>query len=423
MAKVVSEPVSDSIQEVQKDVKINIEEKMKNLKIAAARFLKQINAIQTGEKYNELISINQENLKELLETQSMQDLINNPKQVLNKLMGYSATRKNGTQIMTRIKKREKILEYIFMFQKEINSFLNIGTITMTYVDDDGTLYKISENIEKNLLANSRFKDGKFIGLSLTDTLKKEIEKEKKQEKDNSWQKLLTKRNEQVVKLYQKIMNEKDQLNFANKDEEAYINKLLPTLYKNRRKIEKEESKKRKKITKETFTTDFFLVTNRYNRLTFNHINNLGILKEAYVAALFDKKTTITGPNNESANILYDNYICHVDNLYGIFGGDVSILQESGPSKDLAIKSGSFSSENYSQLISFANYILSKSSSNDFLKNLGLQNNDENMRKFFKDFTNQKIAEINGGLNRKAADAVRSIFEKKGITDIQFILYN
>ena len=417
MDKVVNDPVTDSINKVQNDINTKIEEKMTKLKTAAATFLKQINAIQIGEEYNELILIDQKNLQELLNTQSMKDLINNPKQILNKLMGYSATRKNGTKIMTRIEKRKKILEYIFIFQKEINSFLNIGTITMTYVDDDGILYKISENIEKELLANSRFKDGKFIGLSLTDKLKKDIEKEEKEEK-KLWQELLEKRNTQVVELYQKIMNEANQTDFANKDEKTDINTLLPTLYKNRREVEKKKSKKRKKITKQIFTTDFFLVTKR-DELTFNHVNNLGILKEAYVAALFDKETTITGPNNESANILYDKYICNVDNLYGIFGGDVSISQKGGPSKDLAVKSSTFSSENYSQLISFANYILSKSS-NDILKKLGSENNKENMEAFFRNYTKQDIAKINGKLNEKAADAVSSIFEEKGIMDIQFI---
>ena len=42
-----------------------------------------------------------------------------------------------------------------------------------------------------------------------------------------------------------------------------------------------------------------------------------------------------------------------------------------------------------------------------------------MRTFFKDFTNQKIAEINGKLNTKAEDKVKEIFEKKGIMNIQF----
>ena len=81
------------------------------------------------------------------------------------------------------------------------------------------------------------------------------------------------------------------------------------------------------IITETFTTDFFLVTKRSQVITFNHVNNLGVLKEAYVAALFDTGDDIITEDmgyNEAANKLYDNYIKKVDNLYGIFGGDVSI---------------------------------------------------------------------------------------------------
>ena len=115
--------------------------------------------------------------------------------------------------------------------------------------------------------------------------------------------------------------------------------------------------------------------------------------------------------NEAANKLYDNYIKKVDNLYGIFGGDVSIKQDNKGSKDLAVKSGSFNSEKYSQLILFANYILSASNKSiRILNDLGEQNNTSNMEKFFKDFTKRKISFINGKLNDDAAKEVQKHFK-------------
>ena len=45
MAKVVNDPVIDSMNEVQNDIETEIEIKIDNLKRAAATFLKQINAI------------------------------------------------------------------------------------------------------------------------------------------------------------------------------------------------------------------------------------------------------------------------------------------------------------------------------------------------------------------------------------------
>ena len=403
MAKVVNDPVIDSMNEVQKDIETNIEKKMKNLKIAAARFLKQINAIQTGEKYNELISINQENLKELLEKQDMQYLINNPKGVLDALMGYSVVAKQNSERQSIIKQREQILEYVFTFQKAINSFLNIESITLTYVDNNGVLYKFSEDIEKKILKTSFFKDGKFIGIYLNKNKLKEATQETFNEKTH---------NMHVVELYKKIMDKKDQKAFANKDKKTNINELLPTLYKQRRTVSEiinEETQE----TKKTYTTDFFLVTKRNKKLTFNHVNNLGILKEAYVEALFDKDKKIKGSNSAAANILYDKYICNVDNLWGIFGGDVSVLQEDGLSKDFAIKSGTFSGESYSSLISFANYILSESS-NDILKKIGLKKNKKNMEAFFRDATTQSIAKINGELNKNAEAEVKEVFRGMNI---------
>ena len=45
MAKVVNDPVIDSMNEVQNDIETEIEIKIDNLKRAATTFLKQINAI------------------------------------------------------------------------------------------------------------------------------------------------------------------------------------------------------------------------------------------------------------------------------------------------------------------------------------------------------------------------------------------
>ena len=128
---------------------------------------------------------------------------------------------------------------------------------------------------------------------------------------------------------------------------------------------------------------------------------------------FDKDKKIKGSNSAAANILYDKYICNVDNLWGIFGGDVSVLQEDGLSKDFAIKSGTFSGESYSSLISFANYILSESS-NDILKKIGLKKNKKNMEAFFRDATTQSIAKINGELNKNAEAEVKEVFRGMNI---------
>lgn len=398
MAKAVNDPATDSMNQAKKDAETNLEQKLDNLKNAANIFLQNVHII-----YNNVIDkkIQNNHIGKLKKLSFEEMLKENPKDLLNIIIGKNLDYAEN--------KRSEILDQIFIFQKAINEFLNINAINMVYVDEDGTLYEFTENIEKNMLRAAGFKDGKFVSLSLTERLKEIIAEQGNIISSQS----LKSHNEIVVKLYQKIMNQEDQNNFIKNNIEERKD-LLPTLYKQRRSIyKKNEEGKREK----TYNTDFFLVTMENQEMTFKHMKNLGILKEAYVAALFDEKSKITDASNEGANQLYKNYIQDVDNTYGIFGGDVSIKIENSKSQDLAIKSGSFNSENYNQLISFAKYVLSQSENAiAYLKNI--ENKDENNTDILKQFITNfsgKAAKINGLLNKKAADKLQRDLKKIGIT--------
>lgn len=400
-------PIIDSMNEVKEQGMQDISDKLKNLRDAANIFLNNIRKLY-GRKESNKNFRQIKNHQNLLKNAIVQELIKNPKQSLEYIIGKKLVEDKKDQAQ-QLKDRQKVLKYIFDFQGAINDFLNIQTINMVFVDDDGILYELTQQQEKDILKTAQFDDGKFISLYLTQE-QKENSKMLLNEDINNNQGLIY--NEYVQKLYTKIMSPDDQKQFAEDKKNSDYNKLLPTLYKQRRsagmKITDEG------IITETFTTDFFLVTKRSQVITFNHVNNLGVLKEAYVAALFDTGDDIITEDmgyNEAANKLYDNYIKKVDNLYGIFGGDVSIKQDNKGSKDLAVKSGSFNSEKYSQLILFANYILSASNKSiRILNDLGKENNTSNMEKFFKDFTKRKISFINGQLNDAAAKEVQNHFK-------------
>lgn len=402
-----ADPIIDSMNEVKEQGMQDISDKLQNLRDAANIFLNNIRKLYGRKESNK--NLRQiKNHQNLLKNAIVQELIKNPKQSLEYIIGKNLVEDEKKQAQ-QLEERQKILNYIFKFQDAINNFLNIQTINMVFVDDDGILYELTQQQEKDILKTAQFDDGKFISLYLT-----QEQKEKSNillnEDINNNQGLIY--NKYIQQLYIKIMNPDDQKQFAEDKKNSDYNKLLPTLYKQRRnagmKITDEG------IITETFTTDFFLVTKRSQVITFNHVNNLGVLKEAYVAALFDTGDDIITEDmgyNEAANKLYDNYIKKVDNLYGIFGGDVSIKQDNKGSKDLAVKSGSFNSEKYSQLILFANYILSASNKSiRILNDLGKENNTSNMEKFFKDFTKRKISFINGKLNDAAAKEVQNHFK-------------
>lgn len=393
MAKVVNDPVSDSANKVKTDTEVTLEQKLQNLKDAANIFLQNVheiynNVIDKKIQSNHIVKLKKLSLEEMLKK--------NPKDLLNIIIGKNLDYAEN--------ERSKILDQIFIFQKAINEFLNIDTIKMVYVDEDGTLYEFTENIEKNMLRAAGFKDGKFVSLSLTGELKKIIAEQGNIKSSE----ILKSHNEIVVNLYQKIMKQEDQDNFKIKNIENRKD-LLPTLYKQRRGIRK-KNEEGKRI--ETYNTDFFLVTMENEEMTFKHMKNLGILKEAYVAALYDKKSKITDAKNEGANQLYEHYIKKVDNTYGIFGGDVSIKIENSKSQDLAIKSGSFNSENYNQLISFAKYVLLQLEDvTTYLKNIENQNNTDILKQFISNFSGA-AAKINGSLNKKAADKLQKDLKKK-----------
>lgn len=379
--------VESSIEEAYTEINKELLNKFKKLQEAARHFIIQIERLSNESN----ITNHQTAYLKLLET-----TINNNNQMtnqdINNINNTFVKQRNNSK--NNINK-QNILDESFNFQQAINDFLNIEEISMTYVTQKGEIYKINLEQEKELLKTGNFdKQTGKIAISNFNFMSfvNQNHINPINFKDDSELSL----NSVVKDLYDKILDKNNQEKFINNNKS---NKPTPVMYIPKRNVTKTNDGK--EYT--TVYNDLFLVTRRQkNKIWFNHINNWGILKEAYVAALFNVNGEITTSNDEGANMLYDNYIKEVDNLPGIFGGDVSVGQREGTkSIDYAVKSGNFSSQSYKILINFADSILKDKEAINNLKN------SKNEKDFIKKYHAQ-LSKINGRINQSIKENLENI---------------
>ena len=379
--------VESSIEEAYTEINKELLNKFKKLQEAARHFIIQIERLSNESN----ITNHQTAYLKLLET-----TINNNNQMtnqdINNINNTFVKQRNNSK--NNINK-QNILDESFNFQQAINDFLNIEEISMTYVTQKGEIYKINLEQEKELLKTGNFdKQTGKIAISNFNFMSfvNQNHINPINFKDDSELSL----NSVVKDLYDKILDKNNQEKFINNNKS---NKPTPVMYIPKRNVTKTNDGK--EYT--TVYNDLFLVTRRQkNKIWFNHINNWGILKEAYVAALFNVNGEIITSNDEGANMLYDNYIKEVDNLPGIFGGDVSVGQREGTkSIDYAVKSGNFSSQSYKILINFADSILKDKEAINNLKN------SKNEKDFIKKYHAQ-LSKINGRINQSIKENLENI---------------
>ena len=160
-----ADPIIDSMNEVKEQGMQDISDKLQNLRDAANIFLNNIRKLYGRKESNK--NLRQiKNHQNLLKNAIVQELIKNPKQSLEYIIGKNLVEDEKKQVQ-QLEERQKILNYIFKFQDAINNFLNIQTINMVFVDDDGILYELTQQQEKDILKTAQFDDGKFISLYLT----------------------------------------------------------------------------------------------------------------------------------------------------------------------------------------------------------------------------------------------------------------
>lgn len=289
------------------------------LQHAAKQFLNAVNV----KKFDKTITTHRQKLKKALQ--------DNKKFTINDI--------NKLERPSNVLKNKTFLQLVLAFQKAINNFMGIS-ITMTWVDKDGNAYIIEEADELSLLNKSSFDEKRLrYDISQVSNIKNNTDISK-------W-----------------INN-----NFTEEEEREQYNthfSNLRTLYATILNNEKEtqnniESDKTPTVVKQK-TADMnrlFLVYNT-DKFYFNIFTNWGVFNEGYIGALMQfKNDTVRSQfnnnnNNERAKVLYDDYISKADSMPGAFGGDVKIY---GSTTELAVKSGSFSSQSYGILIDIAQWI-------------------------------------------------------------------
>lgn len=118
-----------------------------------------------------------------------------------------------------------------------------------------------------------------------------------------------------------------------------------------------------KINNSNKTTYYYLWLwwNENNLRTYAQVGNYGIFNEGYVAALAnipkEKQYSPFSMLNEEDKIkkLYEDYILKVDNLAGLWGGDVDVNIEEN--LQLAVKAGRASSQSFGLLYDFASWLV------------------------------------------------------------------
>ena len=357
-------PVQEPINLAEDEIDIINADKIDELKTAAKKFLETIrNFLKLKEteeielnKYLKLFR------KPVTRATDLLTQIYNNEKISQNISRYK---------INKIKTANKAIDACFEFQDAINKFLNINEIIMTWITPDGKVYHLNLEYEKELLKTRAF-DINTAKVNLPNITQRLIDEGKEKGKIKEYDVTQTEHQQKIYNLYQTMDN-----NQKRNNEENQINNT-PAFYES--EYEKEEGKVRKK-------SDLFFVM-KLEKLTFKYVNNWGVLREAYYAALMDKKEKFNDDDqNKQANILYEEYIQKVDNLGGALGGDVSVINKDKTKTEYAVKTNAAKSQSFAQYLTIAQKIANMKPDENFTS-----------RKDFNTKMQTDIFIINGEIN-------------------------
>ena len=250
--------------------------------------------------------------------------------------------------------RKQILEKIFQFQHLLSTILGQEIVlTWIYVDDDGKekIMTYSSAAEEDILVNSsgygkvslrQSAAKKTTGTDLTQYLQSLV-----QDEDT---KKIIENHIKIVKAINDYIKEKERLvstttTSTNKKGQSYSKSHLFLWWK--------EAEKR----------------------IYGYVNNYGFYYEGYVGALVNYQSRDFENINDLENkikVLYTKYILNVDNLAGMWGGDIvtNLFNDNNLNVQLAVKYGNASSQSFSILYRFMRWISEQSDSS--LENLSVK---------------------------------------------------
>lgn len=353
--------INGSINTIEKEINKETIKSIKPLKRAATDFLKTINNLtNSGLSNKNLAKLSKDKYLNLLSNviQNAEDLLLNIK---NDQKRINKEIENAEQ---NVKEIDDIIDACFKFQTAINKFLDIKQIIMTWITPDGEIYHLSLEYEEYLLRTRRFEDKKFNLPDITQSsIKKQLEEQKKDKiKRITKQRIKKGHQRQIYDLY-KTMLDNQNTNKGNGNIEK-----RPAFYESyyQNKIKRIINNKEIEVSRKPDL--FFAMTLDNNELNFKFVNNWGILREAYYAALMDDNATFDSDQNKQANKLYEEYIKKVDNKAGVLGGDVSVTNKDGiTTTEYAVKTGSAKSQSFLQYFTIAKKIIALDSNTQFSK--------------------------------------------------------
>lgn len=300
--------------------------------------------------------------------------------------------------------RKQILEKIFQFQHLLSTILGQEIVlTWVYVDDDGKekIMTYSSAAEEDILVNAsgygkvslrQSAAKKTTGTDLTQYLQSLV-----QDEDT---KKIIENHIKIVKAINDYIKEKERLvstttTSTNKKGQSYSKSHLFLWWK--------EAEKR----------------------IYGYVNNYGFYYEGYVGALVNYQSRDFENINDLENkikVLYTKYILNVDNLAGMWGGDIvtNLFNDNNLNIQLAVKYGNASSQSFSILYRFMRWISEQSDSSlENLSKKGLYN------AFYEDLNKNRsrpLGIVSTLLKNVKTDITKQLKEDLSQSGINFTIY-
>ena len=301
--------------------------------------------------------------------------------------------------------RKQILEKIFQFQHLLSQILGQEIVlTWVYIDDNGEeqIMTYSSAAEEDIIAS-----GSGYGkVSLRQSVAKNITGTDLTQYLQSFAKDEETKN--IIKNHVKIVKA---INDYIKQEKRLVSTTTTST-----------NKKGQNYTK----FHLFLWWQETQGRIYGYVNNYGFYYEGYVGALVNYQSQeFNSINNleDKIKLLYTKYILNVDNLAGMWGGDIvtNLFNDNNLNIQLAVKYGNASSQSFSILYRFMRWISGQSDSSlESLSKKGLYN------AFYEDLNKNRsrplgiVSTLLGSVKKDISKQLKKDLSQSGIN---FTIYN
>ena len=376
--------INDSINDVERTADIEIKTKIQKLKNSAKLFLDKIGKL-SGNLEDAMDLSKNIYLNLFLDTTEIEDSNDLLQNIYN---DQKTIDKNIQDNEQKIRILDIAIDTCFEFQTAINEFLDIKEIIMTWITPEGEIYHLDLEYEKELLKAHHFSVNK-AKFNLPIITQNFINQQQEAGKKIRQQKIEQGHQEKIYKLYKTMKDNQNKNNNEIKATPAFYE----SYYKN-----KKGGRQRK--------PDLFFAMDLNSNLNFKYVSNWGILREAYYAALMDNNATFNGNQNEQANKLYEDYVKRVDNLGGVLGGDVRVINKNNTTTtEYAVKTGQAKSQSFLQYLTIAKKIIM------------MDDNIQISRDNFNEKIQGKVKEINGQVSQSIKRHLNKELQNLGIENV------